>query len=496
MKTAMKTLAVAMMMAGGIAGQPGTAQIDQAVEEARRALERAQNGVLDGVPGGIPDGVLLGQTEKLRALEQQLAGANLALGNLAAKPFLAGVPGLAFAPFQDRARDSQERAREKAERDRDTEDRNIETYRAGTNAIDEGQYERAIRNFDRLTEIKWSRADGAYYWKAYALNKLGKRDDALAALAEIPKQFPQSRWINDANALKAEIQQAAGNAVSPESQADEDLKLLAINALLNSEPDRAIPLLEKVINDPKNSLGIKARALFVLAQSRNEKGREIVAQYARNGSNPDLQIRAVTYLGTYRSKDSQQVLADVYASVNDVAVKRAVLRSMMISRDTTHLFNAAKSEQNADLRREAIRQLGTLQAVNELSQLYATETNVELKGVILQSIHNGRGGDRLIDIARTEKDPQLRAQAIRYLGMMRGNDKVPDALVAMYASETDKAAKGQLLRSLWMDGAAKQLVEAIRSEKDPELKKEGVQMLGNMKGSKEATDYLLELINK
>ena len=61
-----------------------------------------------------------------------------------------------------------------------------------------------------MIEAKWSRNDGVFYWKAYALNKLGKRDEAQAALAEIPKQFPQSRWINDAKALQVEIQQAKG----------------------------------------------------------------------------------------------------------------------------------------------------------------------------------------------------------------------------------------------------------------------------------------------
>ena len=149
----------------------------------------------------------------------------------------------------------------------------------------------------------------------------------LAALAEIPKQFPQSRWINDAKALQVEIQQAKGaGGASPESQSDEDLKVLAINALMNSEPERAIPLLEKVINDPKNTLGIKGRALFVLSQVRSDKAREIVAQYAKGGSNPDLQIRAVGYLGAFRSKESQQTLADVYAANTDIAVRRAVLR--------------------------------------------------------------------------------------------------------------------------------------------------------------------------
>jgi hypothetical protein len=43
--------------------------------------------------------------------------------------------------------------------------------------------------------------------------------------------------------------------------------------------------------------------------------------------------------------------------------------------------------------------------------------------------------------------------------------------------------------------SAKGLVEIARKETNPELKREAVQMLSNMK-SKEATDYLMELISK
>ena len=43
--------------------------------------------------------------------------------------------------------------------------------------------------------------------------------------------------------------------------------------------------------------------------------------------------------------------------------------------------------------------------------------------------------------------------------------------------------------------AAPQIVEIARSEKDPDLKREAVRELTNMK-SKEATDYLMELISK
>jgi len=453
------------------------AEIDRAMAAAKVGLDRLQ----------MPDmKELQAQLEQLKVDDLQFQ-----LGGL-----------MAFAPQDDRAREAadrareaRDRAREAQDRVRDSEDRNIQLYRDGTSSIDDRRYEHAIERFDRVIDSKWSRSDGAYYWKAYALNKLGKRDEALVTLGEISKQFPQSRWINDAKALQVEIQQAAGTGGSPESQSDEDLKLIAINSLVNSEPDRAVPLLEKVINDSKNNLGIKGRALYVLAQIRSDKAHDIVAQYAKSGANQDLQIRAVQYLGAFRSKDSQQTLADVYAANNDLAVRRAVLRSMMTSRDAAHLFNAAKSEQNVDLRREAIRDLGMMRASAELGQLYSSESNPDLKETIIESIWMGRDGDKLMEIAKNEKDARLRGDAIVRLGQLH-ETRSADGLASMYAGESDKAIKTQIVNALWQGGACKQLVETMRAEKDAALKTEGVRRLGMMKGCKEATDYLMELITK
>lgn len=310
------------------------------------------------------------------------------------------------------------------------------SYEQGKYALDNHNYEKAAEIFDKVINAKnpSSRADGAYYWKAYALNKLGKRDEALAALAELPKQFPQSNWLNDAKALQAEVQQAKGQPVSPENQADEDLKLYAINALINSDAERAVPLLEGLLNNPKMSPKLKERALFVLAQSRSDKAHDIVGRYAKGGSNPDLQLAAVQYLGTYRSKESRQLLSEVYGSVSDVNVKRAVLRSFEMSRDIDHLAGIAKSEQNADLRREAIHQLGNIR-----------------------------------------------------------DDQASASLVAAYGSETDKNIKADIINSLGNQGSAKQIIECARKESDPELKKVAVRRLSEMR-SKEATDFLMEIL--
>jgi len=310
------------------------------------------------------------------------------------------------------------------------------SYESGKSALDNHNYERAVEIFDRVINGRnpSTRADGAYYWKAYALNKLGKRDEALAALAELAKQFPQSNWLNDANALKAEVQAGKGQAISPENQADEDLKLYAINALINSDADRAVPLLEGLLSNPKMSPRLKERALFVLAQSRSDKAHDIVGRYAKGGSNPDLQLTAVRYLGSYRSKESRQVLSEVYGSVSDVNVKREVLRGFEMSRDIEHLSSIAKSEQNVDLRREAIRQLGNIR-----------------------------------------------------------EDQTTATLVTLYGSESDRDIKREILSSLRNQGAAKQIIECARKESDPELKKEAVRMLSEMR-SKEAMDFLMEIL--
>jgi tetratricopeptide (TPR) repeat protein len=310
------------------------------------------------------------------------------------------------------------------------------SYESGKSALENHNYEKAVEIFDKVINARTpsTRADGAYYWKAYALNKLGKRDEALAALAELSKQFPQSGWLNDAKALQVEVQQAKGQPVSPENQADEDLKLYAINALINSDADRAVPLLEGLLGNPKMSPRLKERALFVLAQSRSDKAHEIVGRYAKGGSNPDLQLTAVQYLGTYRSKESRQLLSEVYGSVGDVNVKRAVLRSFEMSRDIDHLSAIAKSEQNVELRREAIRQLGNIR-----------------------------------------------------------DDQAVASLVALYGSESDKDIKSGIINSLGSQGAAKQIIECARKESDPELKKVAVRRLSDMR-SKEATDFLMELL--
>ena len=331
------------------------------------------------------------------------------------------------------------------------------------------------------------------YWKAYSENKLGKRDSALATIADLEKKYAQSRWIKDAKALEIEVRQSTGHPPNPDNQSDDDLKLLALRGIMTGNPEKGVPMAEAILNGSGNPK-LKSQALFLLMQNGSSQSHEVLAKIARGQSNPDLQRKAIEYLGMSGGQQSRETLAQIYASSNDVSVKRAIIRSFMIGGDKEHLFAAAKSEKDASLRSEAIRQLGLVHAPEELRQLYKTETTTEVKKDILQAFFLSGDAKFLAEAAQGEKDPEVRRTAIRNLGLV-GSADAKEALLAIYAKETDRENKEAVLNALFIQGNAHALVTIARGEKDPQLKKTAVSKLAIM-NSKEGNDYLMELLQK
>ena len=91
----------------------------------------------------------------------------------------------------------------------------------------------------------------------------------------------------------------------------------------------------------------------------------------------------------------------------------------------------------------------------------------------------------------SEPDRDLRTEAIRSLGLM--GSKTAPTLKTLYAGEKSAEVKGAVLHAFFVQGNAAALVEIARQERDPALKRDAVRMLSMMQ-SKEATDYLLELL--
>jgi hypothetical protein len=394
---------------------------------------------------------------------------------------------------RDREQEARDREQEKRDREQERLERLDELYSDGREALEEDRYDRAAEKFSELASMNGPQTDAAMYWKAYAENKLGKRDSALATIADLEKKYVQSRWIKDAKALEIEVRQSNGQASNPDIQSDEDLKMLALRGIMQSDPARGVPMVETFLNGP-GSPKLKSNALFLLAQNGSSQAREVLAKIAKGQSNPDLQRKAVEYLGMFGGQQSRQTLAEIYASSNDVSVKRAIIRSYMIGGDKEHLLAAAKGEKDASLRAEAIRQLGIVHAPNELRELYKTETSPEVKKDILQAFFLSGDAKFLAEAAQGEKDPEIRRTAIRNLGLV-GSADAKEALLAIYAKETDRENKEAVLNALFIQGNAHALVTIARGEKDPGLKKTAVSKLALM-NSKEGNDYLMEILQK
>ncbi len=216
---------------------------------------------------------------------------------------------------------------------------------------------------------------------------------------------------------------------------DESTKLIALNAIMSSDPERGVPLDEGILKG-NVSATMKDRALAALSQSKSPNAQTALTAYAKSGTDPDLQVRAIRYIGRSgtSTKDTQQLLAGIYPTASDAGVKREIIRSMA----------------------------------------------------------NSGATDSLVAIARSEKDQGLRNEAVR--GMAQSDSTPVATLTSFYSSETDPGAKRTIISMLAGRGDAKTVIELARKETDPAMKAFIVQRLSNMTKNKDAMDFMMELL--
>jgi hypothetical protein len=363
----------------------------------------------------------------------------------------------------------------------------------GTDYLNEGKWDAAAGKFNQVAELRGKRADSALYWKAYAQNKSGHRQDALVTIAELRKQYPRSTWLKDAGALEVELRQASGQPVNPQEQDDEETKLLALNSLMNSDPKRALPILQKFLSS-NNSSRLKAQALFVLAQSDSHEARQTLVQVARGQSNPELQRNAIEFLATQESHENVAALGEIYRTSNSHDVRRAVLDAYVACDCRKELLAAAQEEHDPELRRDAIHRLGAAGGQEELRQLYKSAASVDDKEAIIQGFIAEDDVQGLSEVVKTATEARVKSAAIRALGAV-GGQQSKALLLQMYGNEKDPEIKRSLIEGLFIQDDAHDLIQLARKESDPEMRRHLVQQLSVM-DDREAKDYMLEILNK
>jgi HEAT repeat protein len=366
-------------------------------------------------------------------------------------------------------------------------------YREGQRALEKEDWDGASKIFAKIAASKGPETDGALYWKAYADWKVQRKKEAVEGLRQLLTAYPKSPWADDAKALELEIRGVKASK-GDENVGDEELKLYALDGLMQVEPEKAVPVLEKLLAG-NSSPRIQERALFVLSQSQSPRAREVLLRTARSGSSIELRRKAVQTLGIAGDPDDLAALASIAKDTTaPQEVREAVIDAYIIASRNGELAALARSDPDPHLRLKAIQALGAIGGEEQLRQLFETEKDPDLKAKLLESLGVAGDSEFLAKTARETQDPRLRRKAIEGLGIASGPE-TSRMLRELYTQLTDPADKRKVVEAFMIHGDAKTLVELFRQEKDPDMKKKILQTLSIM-SDPEATRVILEVLGE
>jgi HEAT repeat protein len=351
-------------------------------------------------------------------------------------------------------------------------------YWDGQAALKKSDWNGALRQFQDLEKLLRAKeprsADAALYWEAYALVQARRTAEAKSVLERLHREFPDSRWSKDADALVQQTRPAA--KIDAKDLDDEELADAAVEGLLNAPPERALPLLKKVLAS-NHSTRVKKRALFVLSQLDSDAALDVVIDTAKSSADPELRGEAIRMLGVSGESHAIERLREIYASSKDAREKGQIIEAWLVADRKDLVLASARNEADPAVRRKAIETLGAMDASAELRQLFDSTTDDANRRAIVQALGVAGNTEGLAAIAGNAKLPEdLRAEAIRSLGVA-GDEK---ALAGLYAKADTPALRDAALQGLLISGDSDAVLGLYRAAKTADEKKSLLRVLSMM----------------
>ena len=415
----------------------------------------------------------------------------------------------------------------------DEQDPTDSLWRAARQAINRADYQTAATLYGDLAHRypNASRAGDALYWAAFALYKNDNLDRARGLLATQQQRYPKAATLRDGDALLARVQAALakqGDAEAaewirrhaqpaadtggtrggscPGEDDDDDLRIAALNGLLQMDATNALPILKKVLaKRDACSAGLRRKAVFIVSQKRGDETEDILLDVARRDPDSEVRQQAVFWLSQVGSDRAVTALDSILRSATDPELQdKAIFALSQINnaRAAQILRDYATNERASDEAREkAIFWLGQQHSPENaafLRGLYAKLTREDLKEKVIFSLSQMGGADNgrwLMDIALNEREPvEMRKKALFWAGQTGGN---LEQLTGLYDRMQNQEMKEQLIfvYSQRHEAAAlDQLIRIAKTEQNKELRKKAIFWLGQSHDPR-AAQVLLEIIN-
>lgn len=415
-------------------------------------------------------------------------------------------------------------------------------YRRAREALNRRNYTTAADLFRQVTDRypRSQSAPSAMYFRAFALYQTGNAErmrESRDVLEALEKNYPNAD-LADAKSLRARVcgelaqrgdaecaaeiaetadpnRGARGTSRSTStsqsttcSEDDDDERIVALNALLQMDSDRALPILKKVL-DRRDACAyvLRRKAVFLVSQKGGEEAADLLMQAAKTDPDRETREQAVFWLGQVSSDRAVTLLEDVLKNSNDNEIKDKALfalsqhrssRAGQILRDF-----AERDSENEELREQAIFWLGQKRSeenANYLKSLYGRVKKDALKDKIIFSLSQQRGfgnGEWIMNIALDPKESiEMRKQALFWAGQNGGTPL--ESFVSLYDKMTDAEIKEQLIFVFSQKRdpkALEKLMNIARNDKDKELRSKAVFWLGQSRDPR-AAKFLEDLISR
>jgi HEAT repeat protein len=269
--------------------------------------------------------------------------------------------------------------------------------------------------------------------------------------------------------------------------ADEELALAAMEGLMSQPPERALPIIKKVLAGSQTTL-VKKRALFVLSQIHAPEAQELLLQATRS-TDAALRGEAIRSIGIGGDRKSLDALQEIY-NAGDPQVKKEVLQAWLIARHTEAVYKAALNAKSEAEANDAIHMLGAMGATEELRRL-GDRPNAS-RGLTQAYAISGDLAS-LRKIAEGSGQQSVRVEAVRSIGIMH-NDAARAALRDIYSRSTDPEIKEAALQGMLIAQDEQGVLALYRSAKTTEEKRALLRTLTSMDGDAalQAIDAALE----
>jgi tetratricopeptide (TPR) repeat protein len=217
-------------------------------------------------------------------------------------------------------------------------------------------------------------ADDAQFWASYALEHIrGQTEAAFKSYEEFLAKYPESPFREQTTASMVQLAERLYKQGMAEYRdfietartgEDDEIQLLALQALYRVEGEDIIPSLEALLADGSKSSRVKREAVRILRQNENPRAVQVLQNTARQHADPDVRRRSISALGSRKDQASLQALTSIYQGERSVNARRYIADAVGEMRGTdfaaeaaAFLAGVAQNDQDEDVRSQALGEL-------------------------------------------------------------------------------------------------------------------------------------------